>query len=146
MVMKGDSDPLAMISCTIRRFARMLILFLHSLKATNLESYHMSYGRNSILVGENAITKCGWSLVGFAAFAYGLWATHMMIWCQTHSKIITNILITINFSGIGAFNRHMPPLNFITSPGEISGKPYGFCETQGGKGWQLFWKTPLYIV
>ena len=33
---------------------------------------HMSYGRN-YLFGENAITKCGDSPIGFAALEYGLW-------------------------------------------------------------------------
>ena len=32
----------------------------------------MSYGRN-YLFGENAITKCGGSPIGFAAFENGLW-------------------------------------------------------------------------
>ena len=34
--------------------------------------FHMSYGRNC-LFGENAITKCGGSPIGFAGFEYGLW-------------------------------------------------------------------------
>ena len=32
-----------------------------------------SYGRNYIVVGENAINKCRGSPIGFASFEYGLW-------------------------------------------------------------------------
>ncbi len=68
--------------------------------------YIMSYGRN-YLFGENAITKCGGSPIGFAAFENGLWGMGFggplsvvkVPWAASKFKATSYYSVTTNFVG-----------------------------------------------
>ena len=54
--------------------------------------------RTKLLVGENAITKCGWSPTGFAAFECGLWAIIDSERSLSHFNVQGNFLLLCSYT------------------------------------------------